>query len=156
MVEGVGDGGGFFEAQSSGNSYQHAMRAWYESVASAEHKYNRFIQRNFDDANSNSDAARAIIGKYTDAAKWRLESAITYLGKAQHPIADSTSPAHSGFQIWFGIPDGILILGPVGYAAFVEVHHNRESPSVYALKRDAAASTVAGQVHSELLDILRE
>lgn len=76
--------------------------------------------------------------------------------EAQHPLADDAPPPHHGFQRWFGISDGIGILGSVGYAIFVERHHWRERPAEYASKGDGPANTVAAQIQPELLKILAQ
>jgi len=157
IVDGVGLGGAAFcDAQSSANSYQHAMRAWNQSPSSAEALYNIFIQQQIYEAKREHQTALALVDDYPDTAKSCMERAITAIGMAQHPVADSTSPPHAGFQAWYGPVDGAVILGPLAYALFVEAHHLRESPGVYASKGDAPARTVASQMHSKLLDILRE
>ena len=110
-----------------------------------------------DDTNADHGAAVFLANSGDmSSAKWRIEQAVTSIGKAQHPVADSTSPPHAGFQVWFGIPDGLGILGPVGYAIFVERHHLRESPGVYNSLGDGPAKTVAGQIHPKLVDVLKE
>ena len=74
---------------------------------------------------------------------------------AAHAVADSPSPPHQGFQLWFGIPDGILVLRPIEYGAFVLIHHERERPAVFREVEDDAAEYLSDTMHSKLLDILR-
>ncbi|MCO5053801.1 MAG: hypothetical protein M9920_16105 [Verrucomicrobiae bacterium] len=147
----------FCEAQSSRNSYKHAMRAWYQSKTVAKANYDRFILDTLKWAQIwRTYAINAVHNGDYESAKGWIEGAIRYIGEAQHPVADSTSPAHNGFQIWFGIPDGIAILGVGGYTAFVEAHHLRESSSVYVDLGDGPAKMVAREMHSRLLEILQE
>jgi hypothetical protein len=157
-VDGVRGGlSGFCDAQSSANAYQHAMRAPWESVATAQSEYQNFINNAESRASNAAQTARrfAADDNMLSALSY-LEGAVTDIGRAQHPIADSTSPPHSGFQVWFGIPDGIATLGISGYVTFVGMHHERETPSVYAGLGDGPATTVAGQIHAILLDVVHE
>jgi hypothetical protein len=89
-----------------------------------------------------------------EAAEYCIDNAVTEIGEAAHPVEDNTSPPHAGFQVWYGPLDGVAILGPIGYAAFVLIHHERESKSVYHGLGDAPANTVAAQMHPVLLRIL--
>jgi hypothetical protein len=157
-VDGVGHGGrGFCDAQSSANSYQHSMRAWYESKDSARSKRNIFILGLEVLAMSDASVARQdIYAGDGSSAEFCIDNAVVHIGEAQHPLADETSPPHAGFQVWFGPLDGIAILGLDGYLAFVELHHRRESPAVYAGMGDGPANTVARQMHKRLLNILRQ
>lgn len=72
------------------NAYQHAMRAPGQSKADAQQKMCEFV-------NSNLKYYRDFAG-LPDIR----DQIIAYrnLGRALHPIMDSTSPAHSGFQQW--------------------------------------------------------
>jgi hypothetical protein len=58
--------------------------------------------------------------------------------------------------VWFGIPDGLSYLGPIGYGMFVERHHNRELPTVYAKMHAEAEKIVEDQMHEKLLSTLSE
>jgi RHS repeat-associated protein len=156
VVDGVGGMGGFCDAQSSANAYQHSMRAWWQSVSSAQALCNQFIDAKVASANSFHDQAVRELAVNAEFSQAPLENAIMMIGEAQHPVADNTSPPHKGFQVWFGPVDGVMILGIVGYAAYVETHHLRETPSVYESLGDGPANTVAGQMHSKLLDVLKE
>jgi len=165
MVDGVGMNGpgtleAFCDAQSSSKSYQHAMRAWYQGADSAEAKYDTFIQKKIDQANSiHDDAVSEANAGDMVLAKFRLQQTIITIGEAQHPVADSTSPPHIGFQLWYGLLDGPVLLSPPGYLEFVLRHHARENPGVYdgiANSPDGPWSTVAGQMHQKLLDVLQQ
>jgi hypothetical protein len=132
------------------------MRAWYESADSARVKRDEFVMKFVSLAMSEAQGARAL---YNDgdrpAAERMINAALVQVGKAQHALADETSPPHEGFQRWFGIPDGVAIMGVGGYLLFVENHHRRETPAVYAAQDDIPAIMVAGQMHSKLEDVLR-
>lgn len=73
-----------------GYAYQHAMRDPNESVADAKQKACAFIKQHLASyqamMNSNDSDAR--------------HEAYVELGIALHPIMDSTSPVHSGWQVW--------------------------------------------------------
>jgi RHS repeat-associated protein len=77
-----------------GNSYEHAMRDPSQSVAEARASMCKFIQ-------SNMTAYRRFL------KQGNLLMAYRYLGKALHPIMDSTSPVHRGFQAWHPIDEGV-------------------------------------------------
>jgi hypothetical protein len=133
------------------------MRAWYQSVASAQSQANSFVNGLIgmslvENAAANNTAA----GGDMEGATLTEAFAIIDIGEAQHTVADSTSPPHAGFQPWYGISDGIAILGPAGYAVFVELHHLRESPAVYVSQGDRPANTVAARMHEHLLDALNQ
>ena len=83
-----------FEA---GLSYQHAMRAPTQSVESARLQMKQFIKETYYVARrllSNGNQAQSCFER----------------GRALHPVQDSTSPAHEGFQVWdpIGNPSQIL------------------------------------------------
>ncbi|MCC6882367.1 MAG: hypothetical protein IT576_09475 [Verrucomicrobiales bacterium] len=63
---------------------------------------NAFIDNLISQAKAKSASVDWEIGNI-----WRAEdeikAAICRLGKAQHPVADTTSPAHKGFQVWGGL-----------------------------------------------------
>jgi RHS repeat-associated protein len=70
-----------------GHDYEHAMRSSGQSVAEAKRLTCEFIKRHMNDYRRNKDTAG-----------WR--EAYRSLGKALHPIMDSTSPEHQGWQEW--------------------------------------------------------
>lgn len=75
--------------QGPSNAYQHAMRAPGQSIADAQGKMCQFVSDNMAGYNGgNQSNIRDQILAFRD------------LGRALHPIMDSTSPAHAGWQIW--------------------------------------------------------
>ena len=68
-------------------SYQHAMRDPGESIADASEKACRFVQEHLK-----------MYEKYLKAGM--MPYAYRELGIALHPVMDSTSPVHAGWQIW--------------------------------------------------------
>jgi hypothetical protein len=157
-IDGVGTTvGDFCDAQSSANSYQHAMRAYYQSVATAQALATAFVNGLVNDAIKWNTKARAMAASgQINLAVLDESYAIYDIGEAQHTIADSTSPPHAGYQRWYGIPDGIAIWGPIGYAVFALRHHLLESPSVYANMPYAPSVVVASEMHQHLLDALNQ
>jgi hypothetical protein len=109
----------FLNAQSQANSYQHAMRSPLQSVASARAEMERFVREKVNAARNMAIVAR----RECDVEK--LKKAVTLFGEGMHPVMDSTSPSHSGFQVWFG-PSWAL-LSPAVYASFVANHHYKET-----------------------------
>jgi RHS repeat-associated protein len=79
-----------FSNQFGDSSYMHAMRAPGESVADARVRACRFIKDNLARYNLYKDAP------YSSLQQLAYQS----LGQALHPIMDSTSPSHSGWQVW--------------------------------------------------------
>jgi RHS repeat-associated protein len=155
-VDGVGQGIlGFCEAQSSALSYQHSMRAYWQTVADAKSKRDSFILQKEVEATEHAVYAEIEMDGGSTAAAWDIRQAVINIGEAAHPVEDDTSPPHSGFQVWFGPLDGISLLGVDGYAAFVAVHHERETKAVYDSLGDGPANTVAAQMHPVLLKILQ-
>jgi hypothetical protein len=71
------------------HAYMHAMSSSSMSPAEAQKAMCKFIKDKISDA-------RDAMNK-NDAHYW------FYLGMALHPIMDSTSPAHAGFQKWNGV-----------------------------------------------------
>ena len=76
--------------QGSWNDYQHAMTAPGQSAADARDRMCRFVKEHLANfkALSGSQDPRALYAAYFE------------LGEALHPIMDSTSPAHVGWQTW--------------------------------------------------------
>ena len=74
----------------AGDPAPHAMRWPDEPVSSARDRYCKLITQNFADflANRNSSVGALRVGAYRA------------LGRALHPIMDSTSPVHRGFHPW--------------------------------------------------------
>jgi RHS repeat-associated protein len=70
-------------------SYMHAMRQKGESVEDASVKMHDYINEHFENLNTFKEVGQ-------------IEKAYFELGMALHPIMDSTSPSHQGFQEWSG------------------------------------------------------
>jgi RHS repeat-associated protein len=146
----MGLGDGFIEANKAENSYQHAMRALEQTAADAEKKMNAFIEDLVVKAKEKAKAANVY---YQKGNKWLaldgIKTAIYYIGKAQHPVADSTSPAHEGFQIWYGE-------NPL-FSGIAARHGLQETPAIF-LTRDYLERTVKavddrfGKVFKEIID----
>jgi hypothetical protein len=79
--------------QGTDTAFQHAMRAPKQSPADAQSKMCDFVNQNMDSYHALADDA--------DGNQLELQYAYQALGRALHPIMDSTSPAHAGFQIWY-------------------------------------------------------
>jgi hypothetical protein len=76
--------------QGPSNAYQHEMTAPGQSIADAKAKMCKFIADNMAGFNGgNQSNIRDQIIAFRD------------LGRALHPVMDSTSPAHSGWQPWY-------------------------------------------------------
>jgi RHS repeat-associated protein len=79
--------------QATKDSYMHGMSAPGQSTKDAEVLFNAFLKKQADLYKEN------ISGNYRLA-----EYTANYqLGKAMHAIMDTTSPSHSGFQVWNGL-----------------------------------------------------
>ncbi len=163
-------------AQATRNANQHAMRVPFQPISEARAGYNSFINGEKSQARAMAARARAIANTDPYGACRLIEDAVRALGRAQHPIADSTSPAHAGFQAWIGpdIVGGSLgdaaELGPevgmpaimaglvltIFYEAYLDWHMFRERSSVYERNRDTAISTVRGGVDGDLDNVLSE
>jgi hypothetical protein len=77
--------------QGSSTAYQHAMTAPGQNAADAKQAMCQFV-------NENLNSYRALTSPGTDAAA--QVQGYRALGRALHPIMDSTSPAHMGWQVW--------------------------------------------------------
>ena len=80
-----------------GNDFEHGMRAPGQSVADARKKYCEFIKKNMDEYR-----------QYKDRGVRNRHRAYRALGRALHPIMDSTSPVHRGFQQWHPVDEGVF------------------------------------------------
>jgi RHS repeat-associated protein len=78
-----------FEFQGADSAHMHAMTSDSMDAKTSQKKMCEFIKNKMSDA---KDAESKGSGNY-----WFL------LGMALHPVMDSTSPAHEGFQKWHGI-----------------------------------------------------
>ena len=88
--------------QDTSRSFEHAMSAGHfaagacevqQGAIAAEALYNQFLHSNLEQA----QLYEAIGTQATH------ETALRFLGKNLHAIADSTSPSHQGFQPWCGL-----------------------------------------------------
>ena len=76
--------------QFGDSSYMHAMRAPGQTATDAKAKACRFIKDHL-----------AIYNRYKSDPFPRMQQyAFQALGEAMHPVMDSTSPVHSGWQVW--------------------------------------------------------
>jgi RHS repeat-associated protein len=80
--------------QGNSLAFQHAMRGPGESVSHAEAEYNAFVALNED------EATRDQINFWVHGNSGYSDKALAEFAAALHAILDSTSPAHSGFQVW--------------------------------------------------------
>lgn len=80
--------------QGNSLAFQHAMRGPGQSVQEAEADYNTFVSLNEDQATK--DQINFSLSGNTGYSN----KALTEFAAALHAITDSTSPAHSGFQLW--------------------------------------------------------
>lgn len=150
-VDGAGDCVMLFpSAQGSAMAFMHGMRSPGQSVAAATAQYNHFIQEQLRQAREIAEAGRKI-GDCTS-----IRFALTHIGQAFHPISDSYSPAHSGFQVWYGPVDGVLAFGLQGYYGYVMSHKAQETSAAYSQMKSAVDSGVGAQLQAALDDILKE
>lgn len=96
--------------QSPEYNYMHAMRRKGQSVEEAKKMMEAFINQHLDNYECNARAGR-------------FEEAYFELGMALHPIMDSTSPSHEGFQIWDSVLGTIMRGGILSY----KLHMDAES-----------------------------
>lgn len=95
--------------QSQEGSFKHGMRTPKQSSKEAETLMNQFIEQK--------------VREYKELlSQGKDKEAYFRLGEAMHPIMDSTSPSHKGFQIWNGF-----------FKSPIEVfrHHRGESQKVF-------------------------
>lgn len=76
--------------QSVGSSYKHAMRVPGQTVEEARSQMNNFVEEKVKEYK-------------TLMSQGKTEEAYSRLGEAMHPIMDSSSPSHEGFQVWQGV-----------------------------------------------------
>ena len=79
-------------------AYQHGMRTPNQSVEEAKKLADDFISGHLRAARDLApQGCKSGAGKISADALWEF-------GQALHTITDMTSPAHAGFQIWYGPP----------------------------------------------------
>ena len=124
-------GHGFYSALRIQNSYKHAMRAGNrESASEAETKYYQFVLQNVSDALNFADRAKSSTSWQLRCANMRF--AIFSLGKAYHSISDNLSPAHQGFQSWWGpFDDDFPYLQEGGWVFWALSHAKKETEEAY-------------------------
>jgi hypothetical protein len=142
---------GFLEAQRSENSYEHAMSSWRETPSEAEAKYHAFLAESIQRAKERSDQARL----KQNIACALLQVSIRELGRAYHAYSDSLSPAHKGFQPWYGPLDGTLQMDPAWWFEFAQKHHSLETMSVFKGMAETAVNSVREKFQSDLDYILQ-
>jgi len=84
------------DPQAPENSFLHAMRGPGQTAAEARALMEVFIADN-EKAGAAAQSAHAAKG-----GQGLANDALTGLGNALHPVMDSSSPAHAGFQQWTG------------------------------------------------------
>jgi RHS repeat-associated protein len=113
--------------QLEANAYQHGMRGGpNESYDQARRRAEGFISDHIQKAQAASPKGCAT---GYENIPW---NALWEFGKALHTITDMTSPAHEGFQIWYGppYPTGIGVVDAykaAKYAGYVKWHHDQET-----------------------------
>src|SRR5208283_3069455 len=85
-----------------------------------------------------------------------LRKALRSLGEAYHSFSDSLSPAHAGFQPWWGPINGVLAMGFTGYFQFVEAHEKKETQAVYRGRQASVVGAVSGEFGGDLSYILSQ
>ena len=129
-----------FGNQAPSQSFMHAMRAENESVNQARFKMAHFIQE-----------------KYEMAADFRSQALTDplatfqfcfYRGSALHPIMDTSSPAHEGFQIWSPL-DILSVLNHGSFPTSIEdLQHLLLSPD--RINRTIGLMHMIDQIYLEL------
>jgi RHS repeat-associated protein len=177
IVDGTGyPGHGFWQAQSTANAYQHAMRVPRQPVWEAQSLYLQFLRNSITEAQLHVRNARFLFDSDRERAKTEMEQAIIAIGKGQHALADSTSPVHRGFQVWFG-PDtfglsaaealpqvvesglpGWIGLGFAAdaYALYLQWHHSHETINIARQYKGETRAKIENVFGSTLDEILRE
>ena len=93
LIWAVEDGSRYVDTfQGPKDSYMHAMRSKGQTIADAQQAMEHFIEKHFNKFKCEKE-------------KGNLYDAFFELGIALHPVMDSTSPTHRGFQIWNGLND---------------------------------------------------
>ena len=144
----------FLAAQSTQNSYQHAMTAPGQSKAEAESKMVYFVAMHINQARRISRMALiAYQSGDVDNARNLITTAIWHLGIAQHPIADSTSPEHSDFPQW----DGLVSVSAVAHhiAENRKQYQGKEKVRYPGASSDGPEAVVRDLMDAYLVEILK-
>ncbi|MES2308411.1 MAG: RHS repeat-associated core domain-containing protein, partial [Verrucomicrobiota bacterium] len=151
----------FAAAQSSANAYQHAMTAYNQDKWQAEMLYASFVRSHVQQAMQLASQARAT--EHSDPkGKELMEKAVLELGKAFHSVSDSLSPAHAGFQVWWGPIDGESAFGSSDYYnpwspyAYIQYHESRETMGVYNGMSGGVTAFIRGYFGGDLSEMLKE
>jgi hypothetical protein len=81
-----------FEGQSTSLSYQHSMRAPWETATQAQERLQNFDKKVLE--------AAQILNSPSKPGDAPQLSALEVFGELLHAEVDGTSPAHEGFQVW--------------------------------------------------------
>ena len=93
-VDGLLNGGAWMEA----DSYEHGMRAPWEKLEDAPGRTDSWI-------NDHMDRARQLAPRGCRFGAGNIPGqALEEFGLALHTIINMTSPSHTGFQVWHGLP----------------------------------------------------
>ena len=127
--------------QCTNNAYQHGMRAPGQTVEEAAKKASDFI-------GAERDKARQLQAAFeNNGGNGLSKEALEAFGKALHTIIDMTSPAHEGFQVWYGLPvPGDPQAGHDAYEA--EKHREMESTITYGQLGYAVGAAVQFFYHT--------
>lgn len=159
-IDGTGHEGkwALVKAQTSEKSYMHAMRAPGQDAATARALMENFIREEKLRADNLVNRARQLIDSDNPVerrlAGTYIKDAVRHIGRLQHPIADSTSPSHAGFQLWPG-PEFIL-LSPARVIDDWYKHSERENEDVFKSMKSSVVETVKQSSHPYLHDVLAE
>jgi RHS repeat-associated protein len=109
----------FRGGQTADSAFQHGMRAWWQSAATARAAADNFIADNNRTAASLAKQGGGITNAALDA-----------FGTGLHTVTDRTSPTHKGEQVWTGggEPGVTSALGPLGFliGAAADLYRARE------------------------------
>ncbi|RYD85284.1 MAG: hypothetical protein EOP84_02995 [Verrucomicrobiaceae bacterium] len=127
------------------------MRAPGQSVAEADLAMQIWIANELGFAKQMANSARVSIRSKVRVerinAYFEMNNAIGRIGKAQHPVADSTSPAHAGLQVWGGLFQAPRDVG---------LYLSRETAVVYNIMGAGTYTHVKRKFEEDLYEILKE
>lgn len=132
------------------------MRAYYESPAQAQSKYIQFINDNIQQALLKSKQAGKRRSHSAESCQL-LKQAVFSLGRAYHSYSDSLSPAHTGFQPWYGLDGGVgpeLLDGFGAWSVYLQMHHEKETMDKYIDMKGPVVESVRGRFQDALERIL--
>jgi hypothetical protein len=103
--------------QTAANSFKHGMRAQWESVRQASNRFSDYLSENVAEAQRQQSL-------WEGAGQAGLSPlALEAFTRAAHALTDSRSPAHRGFQDWWGLISGKTLFGNDNWRK----HKTRES-----------------------------